>query len=81
MVEPSLSDLMEATTANQRRAQCARVHTRGPGARHISPRLNLAGLWGNDVMRRRAKCIQILDAALMHFCFEGMLDKTQGNPR
>ena len=60
MVDAWFSDLMATTTAEQRRARCAHAAQQ----RATSPTVNLAGLGGNDVARRRAKC---LDAALMRF--------------
>ena len=60
MVNAWFCDLVSATTADQRRARCANAAQQ----RVFSPAVNLAGLGGNDVVRRRAKC---LEAALMRF--------------
>ena len=60
MVNAWFSDLVSATTADQRRAQCANAAQQRANA----PTINLAGLGDNDVVRRRAKC---LESALMRF--------------
>jgi len=60
MVDAWFTDLMATTTAEQRRARCARAAQQ----RANTPIINLAGLGANDVVRRRAKC---LDAALLRF--------------
>ena len=60
MVNAWFSDLVSASTADQRRARCANAAQQ----RVFSPAVNLAGLGDNDVVRRRAKC---LEAALMRF--------------
>ena len=60
MVNAWFSDLVSASTADQRRARCANAAQQ----RVFSPAVNLAGLGGNDVARRRAKC---LEAALIRF--------------
>ena len=60
MVNAWFSDLVSATTADQRRAQCANAAQQRANA----PAINLAGLGGNDMARRRAKC---LEAALTRF--------------
>ena len=65
MVNAWFSDLVSATTADQRRAQCANAAQQRANA----PTINLAGLGGNDVVRRRAKC---LEAALMRFVSKDM---------
>eukprot|EP01043_Picozoa_sp_COSAG02_P111327 COSAG02_NODE_47485_length_340_cov_3.365145_1_plen_63_part_10 len=60
MVNTWFSELVGATTADQRRTRCANVAQQRANA----PAINLAGLGGNDMARRRAKC---LEAALMRF--------------
>ena len=60
MVDAWFTDLMATTTAEQRRARCAHAAQQRANA----PIFNLAGLGANDVVRRRAKC---LDAALLRF--------------
>ena len=65
MVDTWFSDLMATTTVEQRRARCAHAAQQ----RATSPTVNLAGLGGNDVVRRRAKC---LEAALMRFVSNDM---------
>ena len=60
MVNAWFPDLVTATTADQRRTRCAHAaHQRAN-----TPTINLAGLGGNEVVRRRAKC---LEAALTRF--------------
>ena len=71
MVNAWFSDLVSASTADQRRARCANAAQQ----RVFSPAVNLAGLGGNDVVRRRAKC---LEAALMRFVTR---DTTMALPR
>ena len=60
MVDAWFSDIVGATTTEQRRARCARAAQQ----RANTPTINLAGLGDNDVVRRRAKC---LEAALTRF--------------
>ena len=60
MVNAWFSDLVTATTADQRRTRCAHAAQQ----RANTPTVNLAGLGGNDVVRRRTKC---LEAALTRF--------------
>jgi len=60
MVDAWFSDIVSATTAEQRRARCAHAAQQ----RANTPTVNLAGLGGNDVVRRRTKC---LEAALTRF--------------
>ena len=60
MVNAWFSDLVSASTADQRRARCANAAQQ----RANTPTINLAGLGDNDVVRRRAKC---LEAALTRF--------------
>jgi hypothetical protein len=77
MVNAWFSDLVSATTADQRRAQCANAAQQRANA----PTINLAGLGGNDVVRRRAKC---LEAALMRFVSKDiptMLPQRRGTKR
>ena len=52
MVDAWFTDLMATTTAEQRRARCARAAQQ----RANTPTINLAGLGDNDVVHRRAKC-------------------------
>ena len=68
---------MATTTAEQRRARCAHAAQQ----RATSPTVNLAGLGGNDVVRRRTKC---LEAALMRFVskdMHAMLPQRRGTKR
>ena len=77
MVDTWFSDLMATTTIEQRRARCAHAAQQ----RATSPTVNLAGLGGNDVVRRRAKC---LEAALMRFVSKdmpAMLPQRRGTKR
>ena len=77
MVNAWFSDLVSATTADQRRAQCANAAQQRVNA----PTINLAGLGGNDVVHRRAKC---LEAALMRFVSKDiptMLPQRRGTKR
>ena len=60
MVNAWFCELVGAATADQRRARCARAAQQRANA----PIINLAGLGDNDVVRRRAKC---LEAALIRF--------------
>ena len=60
MVDAWFTALMAATTAEHRRARCARAAQQ----RATCPKVNLVGLGCNEAMRRRAKC---LDAALVRF--------------
>ena len=71
MVNAWFSDLVTVTTAEQRRARCARAAQQ----RANTPTINLAGLGDNDVVRRRAKC---LEATLMRFV---TCDATMALPR
>ena len=71
MVNAWFSDLVTATTADQRRTRCAHAAQQRANA----PTINLAGLGGNDAVRRRAKC---LEAALMRFV---TCDATMALPR
>ena len=77
MVNPWFSDLVTATTTDQRRAQCANAAQQRANA----PTINLAGLGDNDVVRRRAKC---LEAAMMRFVSKDiptMLPQRRGTKR
>ena len=77
MVNAWFSDLVSATTADQRRAQCANAAQQRANA----PAINLTGLGGNDMARRRAKC---LEAALMRFVSKdmpAMLPQRRGTKR
>ena len=65
MVNAWFSDLVSATTADQRRAQRANAAQQRANA----PAINLAGLVDNDVVRRRTKC---LEAAMMRFVSKDM---------
>ena len=72
MVTAWFSDLVSASTADQRRARCANAAQQ----RVFSPVVNLAGLGDNDVVRRRAKC---LEAAMMRFVLGN--EPSQPQPR
>ena len=77
MVEAWFSDIVSATTTEQRRAQCANAAQQRANA----PAINLAGLGDNDVVRRRAKC---LEAAMMRFVSKDiptMLPQRRGTKR
>ena len=77
MVDAWFSDIVSATTAEQRRARCAHAAQQRANA----PAINLAGLGGNDMARRRAKC---LEAALMRFVSKdmpAMLPQRRGTKR
>ena len=77
MVDAWFSTLMATTTAEQRRARCARAAQQ----RATSPIVNLARLGDNDVVRRRAKC---LEAAMMRFVSNDiptMLPQRRGTKR
>ena len=77
MVNAWFCDLVSATTADQRRARCANAARQ----RVFSPATNLAGLGDNDVVRRRAKC---LEAAIIRFVSKdmpAMLPQRRGTKR
>ena len=77
MVNTWFSELVGATTADQRRTRCANAAQQRANA----PAINLAGLGGNDMARRRAKC---LEAALMRFVSKDaptMLPQRRGTKR
>ena len=77
MVDEWFLDIVSATTAEQRRARCAHAAQQ----RVFSPAVNLAGLGGNDVVRRRAKC---LEAAIIRFVSKdmpAMLPQRRGTKR
>ena len=77
MVNSWFSDIVSATTTEQRRARCANAAQQRANA----PTINLAGLGDNDVVRRRAKC---LEAALMRFVSKdmpAMLPQRRGTKR
>ena len=77
MVNAWFTDLMATTMAEQRRARCARAAQQ----RANTPTINLAGLGGNEVVRRRAKC---LEAALTRFVSNDiptMLPQRRGTKR
>ena len=77
MVEAWFSDIVSATTTEQRRARCANAAQQRANA----PAINLAGLGDNDVVRRRAKC---LEAAMMRFVSKDiptMLPQRRGTKR
>ena len=77
MVNAWFSDLVTATTADQRRTRCAHAAQQRANA----PTINLAGLGGNEVVRRRAKC---LEAALIRFVSKdtpAMLPQRRGTKR
>ena len=54
MVDTWFSDIVTTTTTDQRRARCAHAAQQ----RATAPLINLAGLGGNDVVRRRAQCVE-----------------------
>ena len=77
MVNSWFSDIVSATTTEQRRARCANAAQQRANA----PAINLAGLGDNDVVRRRAKC---LEAAMMRFVSKDiptMLPQRRGTKR
>ena len=77
MVNSWFSDIVSATTTEQRRARCAHAAQQRANA----PATNLVGLGGNDMACRRAKC---LDAAMMRFVSKDiptMLPQRRGTKR